>query len=544
MLWSYTQEAAFHAYLFFLFVQGASDVARLAGRRFLWFAIIVLAMVATFLSLVPFHIFDPISFLMQAQGTNPAPDVVPMLREWDGGTGTFTLTGDSQIILDPSSASQLQTTARVFQQDLALTTGWTLAIQVSGDAGTGNFYLTLQTQSSAIGSEGYLFNVGDAVTISAHTATGVFYGTRTALQILSADPAHSSIPRGSAMDYPQYAERGFMLDVGRKFVPLNVLEDYVRLMAWYKMNDLQLHFNDNALGAGTGSDWQQQYAAFRLNSPAFPGLAAPGASYSQQDITNLVQFAREYGVTITPEIDTPAHALALTQYRPDLASTVYTKDLLDLNNPQTVPFVESLWQTFLPWFSTSQVNMGMDEYDTRDANGYRQYANTINAFLRQQGKTTRMWGSLSEMGGTVPVNTNIVIEDWNNSWANPVAMVQQGFNIINANDAQLYIVPHANYYHDYLDTRSIYDNWAPNIFSQTDPSLNLQPGNPHLLGGTFAVWNDQYSVTSVNDISERVVPAMPVVAEKIWNSSISGATYTQFEQMVSKIGLPPGTHLS
>lgn len=519
-------------------VEGVAGVVRLKKRNVIWLGVVVLGMTLAFLSIFPFRLFAPAHFL-----TNTAPNVVPILREWQGSTGTFVVSANSQILIDSAYASQLQATARVFQQDLALETGWMLTIKTAASSGQGNFFLTLQSTDQVIGNEGYLLNVDASVSINAHTTQGVFYGTRTVLQILNADPDHAALPKGLARDYPQYQERGFMLDVGRKFVPLNVLEDYVRLMSWYKFNDFQLHFNDNAIDGGDSTDWQHQYAAFRLNSPAFPGLAAPDGSYSQQDIHNLVQFAQEHAVTITPEIDTPAHALALTQYRPDLASPDFSKEFLNLDDPATYTFVSSLWNTFLPWFSASQVNMGMDEYASSAADKYREYANYYDTFLHQKDKTARMWGSLSEMQGPVKVNTNIVIEDWNNTWANPVDMVHQGFSLINVNDAQLYIVPHANYYHDYLDTRAIYNSWEPNIFSLTNSALNLQPDDPRLLGGMFAVWNDKFSVTSVDDISLRIKPAMPVVGEKMWSGAGAGISYTQFEQSIGQDGMPPGTRL-
>jgi len=511
----------------------------LKNRKALWLAIIVAGMVLALLSLIPLHLFSPTVLF-----ANEAPPVVPILRDWHGSTGDLTLGAHTQIILDPAFANQLQVTAQVFRQDLFAETGLNAPIVVDGNPGSGNLFFTLRTSDSGIGDEGYLLNIDTSVTINSRTPAGAFYGTRTILQILHAAPDHRSLPKGYARDYPQYKERGFMLDVGRKFVPLPLLEDYVRLLAWYKFNDFQLHFNDNAMNAGSKPDWQHQYAAFRLNSPAFPGLAAPDGSYTEQQIQELEQVASEYEVTITPEIDTPAHALALTQYRQALASTKYSKEFLDLDNPASYTFVDSLWKTFLPWFTAPQVNMGMDEYDPRDADKYREYINHYDALLHQAGKTTRMWGSLSEMTGKVKVNTDIVIENWDTTWSNPVDMVRQGFQIINASDNLLYIVPHANYFHDFLDTELLYTSWDPTIFDLNNPALNLQPGDPHLLGATFAVWNDKLgSVVSDDDITMRIEPAMPVVGEKMWAGPTPDISYMQFEQNIHQAGPAPGTHL-
>lgn len=449
----------------------------------------------------------------------------------------------SRITVDPSYAVQLKDTAHVFQSDLFEVTRYTLPVVATNDPAPGDFFLTLRKLDSALGKEGYLFQVGDVVAIIANTSTGAFYGTRTALQILLQDPARIHIPKGTARDYPQYQERGFMLDVGRKFFSIPVLEDYVRLMSWYKMNDFHLHLNDNEIGGGDSPDWLHKYAAFRLNSNQFPGLAAPDGSYTKQDMRELQNIAKENAVTITPEIDAPAHALAFTQYRPDLVSSKYPKEFLDLNNPDAYTFMNAIWNEFLPWFDTTQVDIGADEYPPSDADNYRQFINTYDAYMKQKGKTIRMWGGLTKMESNIQVNTDIVIDVWNNKWANPVAMVNQGFHIVNANDALLYIVPKAGYYHDYLDTQLLYEKWEPYIFDLANPSLNLQPNDPHLLGGMFSVWNDKLGgVVTDADVYNRVKPAIPTLGEKMWSGATTGTTYEQFEQLASKIGEAPGTH--
>jgi len=475
---------------------------------------------------------------------NPAPSVIPSLREWQGSSGSFTMSSASRIIVDPSYALQLQETALVFQNDLLEVTGDTLPVITSISPRPGDFFLSLRNSDPVIGNEGYLFKVGDSVVITASTSTGVFYGTRTALQILLQDPTRTHIAEGTARDYPAYRERGFMLDVGRKFFSLRFLEDYVKFMAWYKMNDFHLHLNDNEIDAGKSPDWTHKYAAFRLYSERFKGLAAKDGYYTKRDISELQTIAKAYNVTITPEIDAPAHALAFTQYRPDLASPNSSKEFLDLENPNTYTFLNAIWDEFLPWFDSTQVDIGVDEYAIEDADRYREFINRYDAYLRHKGKTVRMWGSLSKMKSSIKVNTDIVLDVWDNLWANPVDMAKQGFHIINTNDKLLYIVPKAGYFHDYLDTKLLYEQWEPSIFDLSNQSLNLNPGDPHLLGGMFAEWNDKLgNVVSDADVHARVKPAMQTLGEKMWSGTTTGTTFEQFQQLAMIIGDAPGTHL-
>jgi len=510
----------------------------LRRRTVILYIIGLLGIVLVFTAYFPLRFFTPAIVF-----ANPAPMVIPSLREWQGSSGSFTLDSASRIDVDPSYTEQLQDRATVFQSDLSEVTGYTLPVVNTSAPGSGDFFLTLRNSDRGIGDEGYLLKVEDSVVISANTSTGVFYGTRTALQILLQDPTKTHILKGIARDYPQYKERGFMLDVGRKFFSISFLEDYVKFMAWYKMNDFHLHLNDNEVDGGKSPDWMHKYAAFRLDSPRFKGLAARDGSYTQQDMRELQDIAKQYAVTITPEIDAPAHDLAFTQYRPDLASKSDSKEFLDLNNPNTYTFLNAIWDEFLPWFDSKQVDIGADEYSPKDADKYRQFINTYEAYLKNKGKTVRMWGTLTWMKSSVEVNNDIVTDVWDNRWANPVEMVQQGFHIINANDRLLYIVPKAGYFNDYLNSKLLYEQWEPYIFDLSNQSFNLKPGDQYLLGGMFAEWNDKLgSVVSDADVHARVKPAMQVLSEKLWSATTS-MTYEQFQQLASEIGEAPGTHL-
>ena len=204
--------------------------------------------------------------------------------------------------------------------------------------------------------------------------------------------------------------------------------------------------------------------------------------------------------------------------------------------------MHTIWDEFLPWFDTKQVNIGEDEYALSDADKYRQFININDAYLKHKGKTAQMWGSLTKMKSNVKVDNDIVTDVWNNQWANPVDMVKQGFQIINANDNLLYIVPRAGYYHDYLDTRLLYEKWEPYIFDLSNPALNLSPNDPHLLGGMFAEWNDKLgSVVSDADVYNRVKAAMQTLGDKMWSGTTTDMTYDQFQQLATTIGDAPGT---
>ncbi|NOU71738.1 family 20 glycosylhydrolase [Paenibacillus sp. LMG 31458] len=485
------------------------------------------------------------SALAAETSTNSKPKVIPSLQEWTGDTGTFTLGSQSRIVIPPSS--DLARTASVFKEDLKAITGRDVAIVQANSPVPGDFFLTLDQQTdTSIGEEGYHFEVGDVVNIHANTITGVFYGTRTALQILQQDTTKASIVKGKAKDYPKYKDRGFMLDVGRKFFTMDFLKDYVKFMSYYKMNDFQLHLSDNEFATGDRQGQWNKYSAFRLESTKYPELTAKDGHYTKLEFRELQDLAKDRGLTITPEIDTPSHALAFTKVRPDLVKDNLPLDHLDITRPEAVEFVKDVWSEYLDgnWFDAKEIHIGADEFDRNDKStveAYRQYLNTLNSLFKSKGKTARMWGSLSFFPGTTPVDSDITMNGWNNGWQNPIDAVNAGHKMINTTDGLLYIVPKAGYYYDYLNTKWLYENWEPTYFSST---LKLSADNPKLLGGMFAVWNDLLGEkVSAPDVHDRVKDALPTLAEKMWRGQSSDTTYTQFRQISSVIGEAPNTNL-
>ena len=108
--------------------------------------------------------------------------------------------------------------------------------------------------------------------------------------MLRSMPGQRTLPRGEARDWPRFRERGYMLDAGRKYWSPDYVVQTIREMAYLKLNTLQLHLSDNN--------------AFRLVSDSFPYLAAPEA-YTKADIRRFEAAARNYHVTIIPEIESP-----------------------------------------------------------------------------------------------------------------------------------------------------------------------------------------------------------------------------------------------
>lgn len=474
---------------------------------------------------------------------NPKPFVIPELKQWTGKDGNFIPGKDARIVCT-SQNPELLRIAKMFADDYRQMFGQTLSV-VQGKAASGDFVLALSTDKK-LGEEGYAIKITDRVAASAPTTTGLYWSTRTLLQ-LAEQNQERSLPQGVIRDYPDYPLRGFMIDCGRKFIPMSYLQDLVKIMAYYKMNTLQVHLNDNGSKQYFEHNWDKTYAAFRLESDTYPGLAARDGSYSKKEFIDFQKQAASNFVEIIPEIDVPAHSLALTHYKPEIGSKEYGMDHLDLFKPETYEFVDALFKEYLegdnPVFVGKRVHIGTDEYSNAKKDvieKFRAFTDHYIRFVEGFGKQAVVWGALSHAKGDTPVKSeNVIMNAWYNGYADPATMIKDGYKLICIPDGMVYIVPVAGYYQDYLNEPYLYKEWTPahigkSVFEEKHPSI---------LGGMFAIWNDHAgNGISVKDIHHRIFSPLQTLSVKMWTGAQTGIPYETFNEKRALLSEAPGVN--
>lgn len=479
-----------------------------------------------------------------AEGDNAAPAVLPELQEWKGGTDSFTVAGSSKIIYD---AADLEPAVREMAADYLDLTGKKLEVVqgTKGDVKAGDFFFT-KTNDKTLGlmDEGYLMDISDSITVTSETETGAYWATRTILQALK-QSGYTTIPQGTTRDYPLYEVRGFILDVARKTFTLDYLEQVVKEMSWYKMNDFQVHVNDNLIGLETKEDPMTAYSAFRLENDTVKkgeyltdengdalkvgdeelqyeqDLTSTDLWYTKEDFKNFIQESRELGVNIVPEIDTPAHSLALTKVLPELrhGTSGRQNDHLDLvdSYDQCLAFVQTIFSEYLNEGVFDQdtiVHIGADEYNA-SSEAYRKFVNDMLEFVEDTGRKARVWGSFTQCATGEDIDAEgVQINLWNFGYANMDKMYEDGFDLINCNDGNYYIVPNAGYYYDYLGDGTMY-----NLAINTISGVTIPAGDKQMVGGAFAVWNDMTDYldngVSEYDVYDRI-SNLSLFAAKLW----------------------------
>lgn len=540
---------------------------------------------------------------------NDKPAVIPEIMEWyssadQGAEAPFQLTENSRIIHRYGAQGGFDHVANELTADLndLFDLGMTTeknhvhnlttyaAIAAAVQPGDIVIYNVLPNgtadnlgKTAGFDDETYRMEITDHVTIFATDATGAYWATRTLLQALKlSDTAGNGLTmdRGTIRDYPEFKVRGLVLDVGRKPESMETLYDIVKNMAWYKMNDFHVHLNDNLIFMEDyydGEGWQaaydrineKAYSAFRLESglqeesDAIAPLTAKDYHYTKAEYKAFVEDSAKIGVNIVSEIDVPAHAKAITDAFPSLrlsgASGHPWNDHLDLSDAKYAQSLAKVKEIFNEYIDAgifgSAAHFGADEYYASHP-AYRRFVKDMIEYLNGKSNITtkRVWGSLSSMSNdqtqypasSIPAD-GIQMNIWNTSWADPQAMYDLGFDLINTQDGVFYMVPNGGGgrggYGDYLNQTTIYDRDPNKIGNTVFPA-----GSPQILGSAIAIWMDNIDTRAAgldeHDVFARFFDALPYACVKMWGEGSDGLDRTAAELSadIEILGAAPNTN--
>ncbi|SFG66382.1 beta-N-acetylhexosaminidase [Pedobacter insulae] len=263
------------------------------------------------------------------------PEPVTLIKQ----TGHFIL--PENIVIQANKSPELKQTVAFLQERIVKSTGHFVSV-VHIPSATATFKLILNDKNDPVlGNEGYRLTVGlKHVTINANKPAGLFYGVQTVLQLLPKEIESNEEVKGikwtmpcvQITDYPRLGWRGLMFDVARHFFTKQEVKQYIDAMVRYKYNILHLHLTDD-------EGWRieikglprlTEVGAWRVKREGTFGDFIPptvneprnyGGFYTQEDIKELVAYAKERFVDIMPEIDVPGHSLAAIAAYPELSGT-------------------------------------------------------------------------------------------------------------------------------------------------------------------------------------------------------------------------------
>ena len=495
----------------------------------------------------------------------PTVAVVPQPESLTVGRGEFTLTANTVIWADAATAD----VARRFAASLAPSTGWSLPVRVG--TGTSGIVITRSPRLTRLGTEGYELSVARRlVTIRAADRAGVFYGLQTVKQLLppeifreaKVDSVAWTMPAVRIVDRPRFAWRGAHLDVARHFMPKEFVKKYIDLLALQKMNSFHWHLTDDqgwrieikkyprltAVGGWRTQTLVGHQPGNDSTTWQFDGIRH-GGFYTQDDVREIVAYARDRFVNVVPEIEMPGHALAAIAAYPELGVTGQPADVgmrwgvyANILNAEeaTVSFMQDVLTEVIALFPGKFIHVGGDEADkalwktspriqerirelgVKDEHELQSwFIKRMDAFLTQQGRRLVGWDEILE-GGLAPGAT---VMSWRGTQGG-IDAARAGHDVIMA--------PTSHTYLDYYQSRNTageplaIGGFLPleTVYAFDPIPAELEPQfRQHVLGGQAQLWTEY--LKGPKQVEFMAFPRLTAIAEVLW-SQPSRRNYRDF----------------
>jgi len=350
--------------------------------------------------------------------------------------------------------------------------------------------------------------------LKAATFSGMVHGLETFLQSIQPGPDGFQVPAMHIEDRPRFPWRGLMIDASRHFMPVAVVERNLDAMAAVKLNVFHWHLSDDQ--------------GFRAESKLFPKLTQLGSDglfYTQEQIREVVAYARDRAIRVVPEFDIPGHTLSWFPGYPELAAATGPFEIgrhfgvfdpvMDPSREETYTFLDAFIGEMAALFPDSFFHIGGDEvngkawkqsesvqafataHGLKDTLAIQTYFNQrIQKILQKYNKNMIGWDEV--LGPDLPAGT--VIQSWRGSQSLTDAATQGYRGMLSA-----------GYYLDHV--RSAAYHYAVDPLS--GPAAQLTPEQTaRILGGEACMWAE---LVDAETVDSRIWPRAAAIAERLWS---------------------------
>ena len=456
---------------------------------------------------------------MFAEAQNAPLTLMPMPANIKIGVGQLVVDPSFSVAISGRKEPRLQRTVEIFLDHLRRQTGMLPLDMKVSDSSTGTLLIHADSRSKEVQElgeeESYRLEItSSGAKLNAPTTLGVMRGLQTFLQLVETTPAGFAAPAVNIDDKPRFPWRGLMIDAGRHFMPLDVIKRNLDGMAAVKLNVFHWHLSENQ--------------GFRVESKKFPKLhemGSDGLYYTQGEVRDVIAYARDRGIRVTPEFDMPGHSTAWFVGYPDLASAPgpYAVErkwgvfdpAMDPTKEHTYHFLGEFIGEMAKLFPDQCFHIGGDE-----VNGKQWDANPqIQAFMRAHGMKTnqdlqayfnkRVQQIVSKHGKTMigwdeilrpELPKSVVIQSWRGQESLAQA-AKQGYRSLLSH----------GYYIDLMWPAS--QHYA--VDPMSDAAANLSPEeSKRILGGEATMWAEY---VSPENIDSRIWPRTAAIAERLWS---------------------------
>ncbi len=488
-------------------------------------------------------------------GLDSALAIIPRPAHLTRHAGAFHLTTGTVIVTDRATRAQ----GELLSDYLFPATGLRLAVRAAAPTGARTISIRLDSSLARLGDEGYRLEVRPSrAAIQSYRPAGAFYAVETLRQLLPpeifrqapVDAVEWTIPAVSIEDAPRFPWRGVLLDVARRFMPKEFVKKLIDLLALHKLNRLQLHLTDDQGWrieirqyprlTEVGS-WRRQTLIGRPDPDStnwrFDGRPH-GGFYTQDDIRELVGYARARFVTIVPEIEMPGHSQAAIAAYPRLGNTgdslpVGTVWGISENilNPAeaTIRFDQNVFTEVMALFPGRWIHVGGDEavktqwkasplaqarireLGLKDEDELQSYfIRRMDQFLTAHGRTLIGWDEILE-GGLAP---NAIVMSWRGVDGG-IAAARAGHDVVMAPESY-------TYFDHYQSADTAAEPLAIGGYLPLDTAYAFEPipvdmtldEGRHVLGGQGQLWAEY--IPDPKRAEYMAFPRVCALAEVLW----------------------------
>lgn len=478
--------------------------------------------------------------------------IIPKPVRLEEHNGSYTLPAKPTISVQ-STSPEVRQIAQMLADQLGKSTGRTPVI-ATGKAAKGIAFV--QTKDAVLGAEGYTLDVSPKqILITAAQPQGFFYGVQSLMQLMPAavfsptkvEGVTWTVPACLVEDQPRYGYRGSMLDVGRHFYPVSFIKKYIDLLALHKMNVFHWHLTED-------QGWRieiKKYPELTRFASIRPRTMVGhyrdrkysdkpyGGFYTQDEVRDVVKYAKERFITVIPEIEMPGHSVAVLSVYPELGAnpdrvipvtgTWGVHDQVLFPREETFTFLENVLTEVMDLFPSQYIHIGGDECpktewkqskfcqdlmkkeglkDEHELQSY--FIRRIDKFVTSKGRRIIGWDEILE-GGLSP---NATVMSWRGVNGG-IAAARQNHDVIMSPTTYCYL----DYYQTdpktqpvaiggLLPLEKVY-SFNPSV---TD-SLTTDQAK-HVLGVQANIWSEYMPTTHY--VEYMAYPRLLAVAETAW----------------------------
>src|SRR5881398_2065781 len=459
------------------------------------------------------------SLAVFAEVQNAPLNLMPMPANIKMGAGQLGVDPSFSVAISGHKEPRLQRAVEIFLSNLRRQTGMLPLDMKVSDSSTGTLLIHADSRSKEVQElgeeESYRLEItSSGAKLNAPTTLGVMRGLQTFLQLVETAPAGFAAPAVNIDDKPRFPWRGLMIDAGRHFMPLDVIKRNLDGMAAVKMNVFHWHLSENQ--------------GFRVESKKFPKLHELGSDalyYTQDEIRDLIAYARDRGIRVVPEFDMPGHSTAWFVGHPELASGKGPYEIerrwgvfdpaMDPTNERVYKFLDEFIGEMARIFPDHYFHIGGDEVNGKewDANPKIQafmkaqgiknnealqayFSGRVQKLVVKHGKVVIGWDEVLVPG----VPKDIVIQSWRGQ-ASLAQAAKQGYRGILSNGYYLDLGwPAARHYA--VDPMS------------GDAAILSAEEKQRILGGESCMWAEYVNPENVDS---RIWPRNAAIAERLWS---------------------------